>query len=221
MGAKLSDILSRVNELTKIPTTSIMTTADRRDLIVRAVREYSLRRPYFGIYAQTAGSLDYYSLPSDFEDGFSSILEIEYPITSTPKEVIESDDYDIDIMSDGKKLRFSSNSPTSGEIFWIKYTKRHTFDSSDLSTVPLADELGVAYLACSIICNAIASYYSGRAEANLTSIEIPNMPSRSDDWQGRADTWYEKYDKIITESTTGLEGYVQFARDMYFERKED
>ena len=218
MATTLSDILKRANELLKNTNTSVLSTADRRDLIVRAVREYSVRRPYFGVYAQTAGSNNWYSLPSDFEDGFSSLKAIEYPIQNSPPDYIDDKYYFIDEMADGRMLRFTSNAPSIGEVFWIKYTKRHTFDSSDTSSVPLSDEMGIAYLSCSIFCAAIAGYYAGRAEANLTNIEMPGMESRKDEWSSQADYWWKRYDKEITESTTGVEGYIDFSQDLYFDR---
>ncbi len=225
MAVTLTTLLARTNELLKNTDTVNLTTADRRDLIVRAVREYSIRRPYIGMYAETAGSDNWYTLPSSYEDGFSSIIEIEYPIENTPPDTIDSEDYKIDTMiissTTTRVLRFINNSPTSGEVFWWKYTIRHTFDSSDNSTVPDADELGVAYLCCSLFCNALANHYAGRADANLSEVEVPAMTTRKDEYQSMASTWWTKYDNTITQRETGVEGYINFSQDMYFERDEE
>lgn len=225
MATALSDILKRTNELLKFTDTVNLTTADRRDLIVRAVREYSVRRPYWGITAQTAGSDNWYSLPSDYEDGFSFMHEIEYPVGNTPPDTIDDDNWFIDTMivssTAVKRLRFVSNSPTNGEIFWMKYTKRHTFDSSDNSTVPDCDELGIAYLCCSLFCAALADHYAGRSDGNLTEVEIPGMTTRKDEYQSMAQTWWTKYDKSLPQLEDGAEGYINFSQDMYFDRDEE
>lgn len=225
MATTLSDILKRTNDLLKYTDTTNLTTADRRDIIVDAVKEYSIRRPYFGMYAETAGSNNWYTLPSDFEDGFSTMIEIEYPIQNNPKDTIKDEYYSITEMIISsvatKVLRFNFNAPTEGEVFWWKYTKRHVFDSSDNTTVPLADKLGLSYLCCSILCTALADHFTSRADANLSEVEMPGMTTRKDEYQSMAQTWWTKYDKTITQAETGVEGYVDFSQDMYFDRNEE
>ncbi len=225
MAVTLTNLLSRTNQLLKFTDTTNLTTADRRDLIVKAIHEYSVRRPYFGMYAETAGSNSWYTLPSDFEDGFSSMLEIEYPIQQTPKSIINQDYWYIDTMivsgSAVRVLRFSSRAPTNTETFWLKYTKRHTFDSSDNSTVPNADEIGVAYLCCSLFCAALADHFASRADGNLTEVEVPGLTTRKDEYQSMASTWFAKYDKLITQVVLGVNDSVNFSQDMYFEREDE
>jgi len=217
MGVTLTEIKALTNALVKFTNTTILSNTDRELLINESVKKYSKRRPYIRTEIYTGTSTDYYSLPSNYEDGFSEIYEIEYPTAASPKEVIEPKYWAVEQMSDGKYLRFFSYNPGADQTFWVKYTSRYAF-SGDTSSIPDCDKTALAYLCASLFCEAIADYYASRADPNLTAVEIPGFNSRVAEWQSQAKRWMTKYDSEVIDRVTGVEGQVDFVQDFYFDR---
>jgi hypothetical protein len=223
MGVTLAQLRSATNRYLKYSgegNLANFTQADRDEIINDAIREYSLVRPCLTTQIVTGTTQDWYSLPSDYEDGFSSIVEIEYPVENSPKDVIDPKYWAIEQMSDGKYLRFDENNPGAGNIFWVKFTKRQVL-TNGTSDIPDSDLNPIAYLATSLMCEALADFYGSRADANLTEVEIPGFTSRVGEFTEQARKWRKKYDALVKQSVTGTFGQIDFLQNAYFDRNEE
>jgi hypothetical protein len=217
MGVSLTSLTSLVNALIKFTDTNILSNTDRQLLIEESVKKYSKKRPLIRTEIYTGTTSNYYTLPSNFEDGFSEFYEIEYPVESDPKEIIQPKYWAVEQMGTGKQLRFYNNNPGSGNTFWAKYTSRHIF-SSGTSDIPESDETALAYLCASLFCDTIADYYASRSDPNLPEVQIPGFDSRTAEWQSQAKRWMKKYDEEIIDTVSGVEGQIDFSQDMFFDR---
>jgi hypothetical protein len=225
MSVTLAEIRADANRYLKYTDTTNFTQADRDEMINDAVRKYSQDRPLNIVAALTATSTAWYSLPSDWEEDFSALWEIEYPIEQSPKETIAPEYWDVEYMlisgSTAQRLRFDVNNPSSGDTFWIKYTKRHVFDGSGNSNIPTCHRNAVAYLSVSLMCQALADFFGGKADANLTNVEFIDQPSRVEEWEKLALNWLKKYKLEITQEVNGIHGQIDFSQNMYFDRNQE
>lgn len=225
MSLTFDDLSENVNELLRnnsVNDLSILPQTVRDNIIKKdAVRKYSRVRPLLVIEEYTATSAAWYDLPAGWEDGFSEIDEIEYPVEKTPKEIIEAKEYRVSLMPAGKKIRFSTIKPSSGDAFWIKYSQRHGFLSSGESDIPYADLDVLSYLSCSLLCTSLATFYASKTNPSLSEAEVIGYATRSDEYRNRAEDWMKKYKDELQEDSTGLYGSLDYVRDTYFERKDE
>ena len=73
--------------------------------------------------ADIAGDGGYqYGLPTDWVEGFSSLIKVEYPAGKQVPLILEAGDYSIYKSPSGLKLHFYSLSPAETETIRITYT---------------------------------------------------------------------------------------------------
>lgn len=208
--------------LVKFDDAVSLPTDTRDELVFKALREYSRRRPNLTVEAMTGNSTGTYSLPTSYEHGFSNVQEIEFPVDQNPRETIDQSNWDVDKTPSGRRLRFGGYKPGDGQTFWIKFTTPHTFESSGLSEdVPETDQTGIEYLTASLFCQALATFFASKANPNLPEAQVFEYTTRSDEYNTLATKWRTKYDEQIKQEVTGIIGAVKFGRDMYFDRARD
>lgn len=156
---------------------------DPDDLVnaaTEALNRYSKARP-FEVVADIPGSAAHdCDLPSDFIDGFSSILQVEYPVDRIPAVVIDRADYSIYATPAGKKLRILVAAPAADELVRQTYTILHSEDS-----VPAVDLEAVANLAASICCRQLAVAF-GNTSDPIIQADVVNYRSKGDEYARRA-----------------------------------
>ena len=221
MGVSLTDLTALTNAIVKFTDTTILSVIDRTLLIKESVKKYSKKRPLIQTEIYTGTESDFYTLPTNYEDGFSEFYEIEYPIEISPKSIIQPKYWAVEQMGAGKKLRFNLNNPGSGNTFWAKYTKRHIFSDSGSSDIPVSDETALSYLCASLFCDSIADFYASRSDPNLPNIQMPGFDSRTAEWQSQAKRWMKKYNEEIINNVSGVEGQIDFSQDMFFDRNSE
>lgn len=141
----------------------------RQALIAEAVKTYSFYRPQ-EIALRVTGDGGYdYDLPEDWEEGFSSILSIEYPAGEQIPVFLDSVLYKIYKDETGSKLRFLINNPAATEEFILTYTIRHSIEV-DLGTIPDVDFDAVVNLAASLGCTAIGRKYTQDAGGSTIAV---------------------------------------------------
>jgi len=216
MGVTLDNLLTLANNNLQDNSTNLP-TADRQELCRKALRIYSRRRPFLYLQAYIATTSSFYDLPTHWDDEFSNIEEIEYPIEQTPPSLIDGQYFNIELMSGGKQIRFHANRPSNNEIFWVRYTGLYFFNSDNESQAPEADDKGLAYLAAALMCQALAAFYSSRANPNYGNVDVMNYDDRAGSYSTRAKEFMKLYDKEIPE-TTGVHGNVPFISNSYWDR---
>ena len=219
MSVTLTQLLTKANNHLKFADTTNYTTAQREDACRSAVKEYSKRRPRYILQSYTATASQFYDLPTSWDQSFSYIQEIEYEVDQTPKETIKQKYYSIDLMSDGYKLRFGNQYPTSGDTFYVKYYGLHSFDSSGDSNIFDADLVGLSYLAASIMCEELATFFASKADGNLPNVEIVEFNTRVDEYTKKSREWLKKYNKEIQGDNSTWDN-IDFIDNSYWDRND-
>lgn len=221
MGLSLAEILNGVKNNLRNVSATTLPEGDYEDAVADSVITYSRHRPIARVAALTGNANGQYELPALFEDAISTIVEIEYPINGRPKSILDERDWYLDDVLDGKRLRFDQFGPAEGDTFWLKYTARHTMDSSGNTSIPATDREVFGFLATALICLQLATFYASKSNPNLQNAEIIEYRTRTQEWTALHNAWLGKFDKYIVTNTTGYYGSVQWQRDPYWDRRKD
>ncbi len=222
MSINLEPVRSQVNILLGFADFVAFTQNDRDEIILKALDDYSGRKPILQVEAMTANASGMYALPSNFEHGFSKLIEIEYPVGLMPKEIVEDQYWDLDKTPTGKVLRFDLYNPSNTETFWAKFTVKHEFDSSgDASEIPEHDQSGIEYCAAALCCHSLATFFASKANPNLPEAQVFEYSTRTDEYTRKAKDYRALYDGQIKAPVTGLVGNVRFLRDYFVERRKE
>lgn len=156
---------------------------DPDDLVsaaTEALNRYSKARP-FEVVVDLPGSAGHdCDLPIDFIDGFSSILQVEYPVDRIPANIIDRADYSIYATPTGKRLRILIAAPAVDEFVRQTYTILHSEDS-----VPAVDLEAVANLAAATCCRQLAVAF-GNTNDPIIQADVVNYRSKGDEYARRA-----------------------------------
>jgi hypothetical protein len=133
--------------------------ADRDAFIAEAVDMHSKHRPQVKVVSVTGTGNYLYDLPADWEEGFSEIESVEYPVNGldiNPQvpNVLDQVRYMIYQGASKKQLRFLYDTPGATETFLLTYTLRHSV-SIATGTIPDADFNAVCNLAGALCCYAL------------------------------------------------------------------
>jgi len=187
------DYLTAVDQLVQgeIP----LSEADKILAVDLAVREHSKHRPQEIVEDFDGdGGFDYaLSDFSDWEDGFSTIRQVEYPVDDddeTP-DILEAADWMIYKKPAGKYLRFLSATPGTEEDFRVTYTALHACTDEDC-TVETFDELAVQALAAAYFCDMLAVYYAQSQDSTIGADSVDHA-SKSRDYAARAKRYRKVY----------------------------
>ena len=154
-----------------------LTDQDIDQHIGEAIFAYSKLVPNYKVTDLTGdGSAYDFSLPSDFQLGFSSIVSIEFPANEQVPTYLADTSWILYQNTTTTKFRFLLT-PGNGEIARIAYTVPHSIDADDasLTTVIDADRVAIEYLTTARAAEELA------AEATRLSVgtnsDIPFLPA--------------------------------------------
>ena len=165
-------------------TASILDTVDIDAFIAEAVHRYERHRPR-EMVKNTTGDGNYdYALPSEYIDGFSNIIQIEYPAGERNLATIEDDDWTIYKSEAAIKLRFLHHTPAATETFETLFTTKHKVNSST-DTIVETDFDAVCNLAGALCCESLASYFSQQSDSTIQADAVEHK-TRSQEYASRA-----------------------------------
>lgn len=168
------------------------TTPQKDAAIAEALKRYSLDYPADAVAVITGDGVSYtFPLPTGFEEGFSTITAIEYPLAHQVPVYLEPDAYGMyrDPTTGDLMLRLYNLTLAVGEQAGVSYSGRHTV-TEDEDTVPATQQELVAWLAAAICCRQLAAYYAQTME--------PMMGADAAFWGARAQyylTLAEKFEQ--------------------------
>lgn len=161
--------------------------ADLSAAVLEALNRYSKDRPLEAV-ADVAGSGGYNcSLPADWVEGFSTALQVEYPVDCVPAVIIDRSAWSIYAGPSGKSLRILIATPAADEFVRITYTLPHTE-----STVPAVDLEAIANLAASICLRQLAAAFGQTSDPTIQADSV-NYRSKSDEFRRLADSFEALY----------------------------
>ena len=182
-----------------------LSLADRDALITQAVQQrYSKDRPRVLVSDITADGTSDFALPTgpstppeQFEDGFSEIHTVEYPVGNVPETYIDGADWKMYRKPTGLKIRLLVTVPNAGESIRVEWTLRHTPGTSGQqavnTTIPDADFEAVCDLAAALCCEALAATYAQTRDATI-SADAVNYRTKSQEYLALATALRARYE---------------------------
>ena len=184
---------------------NVLSDTDWEEHVYEAVKRYSQLKPYEKAVQLTGDGNAYFDVPSDWEENFSKIKNIEYPLDELPANYIDQNYYYVEKMPSGIQVRFSGNDyPGDGDNFYFRYSVQHTVTATT-STVYDVDKEAVASYAGYLACLAIANYYSQTADSTLEA-DVVSYRTKGDEFKSRAQDLLDYFNERIKNDTSGVMG---------------
>jgi hypothetical protein len=186
-----------------------LSQADRDDAITQAVKRYSKDRPR-ELVTDIPGADPASSLlglpagPSDpaeqFEDGFSIIRAIEFPVGDMPPTYLEGEDWLLYRTPAGLKIALTDMVPQASDILRVTWTVRHNPGTSGqgavATTVPDSDFEAVCDLAASFCCDKLAAAFA-RTNDSTIQADTVNYRTKSQEYAALGKQFKNRYDDHI------------------------
>lgn len=170
----LSDYETLVASLVR-DTDSQLSTSQIQNAIALAVYEYSKRKPDKKVQDVTGDGTRLLPLPAAWQDDFSHIRTIEYPIGDVPPTLLEG--YSL-YESPGATQILLKSAVASGENARVTFTIRHQVDAVT-DTITIDDREAVASYAAALGCQQLASLYSGDQDSTIQSDSVDHQGKAS------------------------------------------
>jgi hypothetical protein len=139
-----------------------------------------------------------------YEDKFSVIQDIEFPIGSVPRELIDDNDWEIVRTPTGLKVRIVSSVIGAAQSVRMIWTARHT---EDFKTVPDSDFYAVCDFASSLAFEALAAIYTQTGD-NTIQADVTNYRTKGQEYLALAKAARKRYFSFmgIDENEAGSSG---------------
>jgi len=172
---------------------------DKYLAIGQAVKKYSRDKPREVIEDEAgSGAFDYaVSGLDEWSDDFSSIRQVEYPVDDDDRtaNILDDDGWMIYEKPAGKVLRFTEDTPVTGESIRITYTALHTCSDS-ACTIPGIDEEAVQLLAAAYFLDMLAVYHAQDGDASINADAVAH-DSRAAEYASRAARYRKQYNDHV------------------------
>lgn len=183
-----------------------LSEVDYHRAIRKALGDYTRDRPrVLSVEVSGSGAFDYATsgwgaagtsstAATQWEPGFSSLLQVVYPysVTSRAFPVLDEDDYGIVDLPAGPTLRFAGLTPSAGQTALVLYTRRHELGEV-YGTVPEADVEALADLAASYAFRSLAAYYAQATDSTFGA-DVADHTGRSAQYLALSREHRESYD---------------------------
>lgn len=166
-------------------------TADRDSAIALAVSRYSKDRPRKLVEDITAASSGkWLDLPASWEDGFSVLQALEYPVGEAPPSFLSADSFSLYQAPAGEQILLR-NAVTAGDTVRATFTVQHVLGGAT-DTIPGVDSEAVASYAAAILCDQLASLYSGDSDSTIQADSVDHQ-GKAREFAIRAKTLRKRY----------------------------
>ncbi len=167
-----------------------LSAGDRDAAIKQAiVQRYSKDRPLVNVTDVAGNGGQDLAVPTGWENQFSQVRELEYPIGQIPANTVEDYDWVMYQSPSGWNIRFLVDVPLTTEKVRVTWTARHT---SDGSTVPLPDFDAVCDFAASMCCERLAAIYAQTGD-NSIGADIVNYRTKGQEYLALAKAARKRY----------------------------
>lgn len=185
----LDDFQQLVSDLIRDDDNRIV-REDRTEAINLAVSRYSKDRPLKEVEDVAASGGNYQDIPSKWQDGFSQLQSIEYPVGEVPPSFLQSGHWVMYQSVSGPQIVLSA-SVTAGDTLRMTYTRMHVVDASQ-DTIPVIDREPVACYAAAYLCEQLANLYSRDSDSTIQADSVDHA-SKGRDFSRRAQTLRQRY----------------------------
>jgi len=195
-----------------------LSQADQDDAITQAVKRYSKDRPRELVTDLVGAGSAYLTLPTgpsnppeQFEDGFSIVRAIEFPVGNLPPTYLDGEDWLLYRTPTGLKIALTTLVPQAADTLRVTWTLRHNPGTSGqeavATTVPDADFEAVCDLAASFCCDKLSAVYARTNDSTITADAV-NYRTKAQEYASIAKQFKKRYDDHIgiEDSGTGAGG---------------
>ncbi|TAN61052.1 hypothetical protein EPN18_07390 [bacterium] len=181
------DIRNKVIAIVKDDSAKLATPGDYDQHIAAAINLYSRHRQGVNVTDVVGNGTHDYSLPAGWNDEFSIIESIEYPVGNVPASLIENDGYEVYQSPTGKKIRLKNDVPSAAQTFRIKFTILRA-----ATTIPDGDVDAFTWLASALCLEALANIYAQTSDSTLAADAV-NYRTKAQEFGGRAKSLMKLY----------------------------
>jgi len=185
-----ADFRTRVDAIIQ-DDAGFLTGAEKDAFITESASIFSKDRPRERVFEFVGNGGYDYALPADFEEGFSSIVRVEYPAGERIPRVLDPESYILYRDPTGLLLRFLDREPTAAETVRLFYTARHVLSETEC-TIADADFDAVANLAGSLCCRALAARFAQHSDSTIAADAV-DYGAKVDQYTSLANSLYELY----------------------------
>lgn len=203
MATSLTTFLAQVDILITADN-DIIASASRQAIVKAAVERYSNDRPREIVDEVTGDGGKYYGLSSSlssWSDGFSRVIQIEYPAATVASDeapsYLEPSDWNDDFWADAsgtstRYLYLPNHAPASTETMRIRYTAPYAWDDDSETETPGADFYAICNLAAGLVCQAIAAKFSQIGDSTI-SADATAHTTKATEYSNRAKEFIALY----------------------------
>lgn len=185
----LADLQSLTTALVRDDAGKIA-TGERDRAIALAVTRYSKDRPHVLVADLVSAGGKFLDLPAGWQNGFSAIQSLEYPIGDAPPTYIPVDMWQVYQGLAGLQILLI-DSLAIGATVRAAYTVPHTVDALT-DTLPAVDAEPVASYAAAMLCDQLASLYSNDTDSSIQADAVDHT-SKAREFALRAKTLRKRY----------------------------
>lgn len=174
-----------------------ITDAQFDRLIGDAIRLYSFHRPDVGYTSKDGDGTTYeWPVPDDWDEGFSTIVDVEYPAGERTPEYLDITEV-ITYESDAgvHSFRLLSTTPSDSQTVRFGYTRQRTIDEST-TTVPDADKEALVHLASYYYLRRLAAEMA-KSVASSNRDDPVALQANAANYVSLANAEYAEYIKLM------------------------
>ena len=213
MSKKLDTLRAELKRIVK-DNDAYLTDDDYNDALARAVRVFSSRTPQVSIADKSGdGSTFLWAVPTDWVAGWSGIVEVVYPFSSTtqtPIDPLEPDQYGLIEKASGDfYFLLKEATPGSGEVARFRYTTYQSITDTTSTITASNDEDSILFYAASQCFRRMAARTIAVSDPTLGADTVAYQP-RESQYAALAD-YYEKLSGLIDYANKPLSGALVYS----------
>ncbi len=186
----LADFEDLVQRLVRDDAGKLDQAADVDPAIANAVTRYSKDRPQTKVEDLTPADANTLPLPNAWEQHFSAIASLEYPIGQNPRITIESGRWWLYQDPAAITIKLADAVDTTQKVR-ASFSIAHVVSAAQ-DTVPLGDREPVACWAAADLCDQLAALYSGGTDSTIQADSV-RQQSKSQEYAARAKALRKRY----------------------------
>lgn len=199
----LPDYRDFIEDKLGITFTGLLEDAQVNREIQNAATKFSIDSPQIEALEITGDGTYRYNLPSDWEDNFSYITQIEYPPGEQVPKFLKTSAWNVFNNGTDTKIQLFTITPNSSDTFVVHYTTRHTITETT-STVPDAQFVPMGYLAAVYVAIACAGQSLRHREAKNNLDLSQTFRSKAQEYISQAKTFFQKYAELMGIPADGI-----------------
>lgn len=160
-------------------TAAVVADPEKGRAILEAVRDYARKvKPRRRVQTITGDGASFtFALATDFEEGLSSVEQIEHPVDEQDPQYLDSDEYRLyrDPVTGMLKLRVTAMVLAAAEKAYVHYTAVHVVNDGGTDTVPVTAREPIGSKAAAILLRQLAARASQTTDATLSAESVDHL----------------------------------------------